>query len=105
MPEFILTDNKFYPYNKFQTLIDAGFVNSPNGTISFSENTTMHFVGAEIKIDKINSSFGVSTYTLTDAGNQLLGLKSQAAEDDFLNKFKEVIEKNNRAKVVSIEHK
>lgn len=105
VPEFVLTDNKFYPYNQFQTLIDAGFVNSSSGTLSYGAPTTMHFSTADVNIEIPKPPFGLSVYTLTDAGAQLFDLRPEAPTDEFLNKLKEMLERNNLAKVVSIDRK
>ena len=105
VPEFILFDNKFYPFNQFQTLIDAGFVNSNSGSISYHSASTLHFANAEVNIDVPKPPFGFSIYTLTDAGAQLIDLQSDAATDDFLTKLKEVLERNGLAKVTSIDRK
>lgn len=105
VPEFILTDNRFYQFNKFQTLVDAGFVNASLGTLSYPEAATIRLVSADMKIDILKPPFGISIYTLTDAGTQIFDLNSECTTDDYINKFKEVVENGNRAKVVSIDRK
>lgn len=105
LPDFLLTGNKFYPFNQFQTLVDAGFVNAPIGHISYDESFTMHFHNVEVIISILQSPLGLGIYTLTDAGSQLLDLAPSAPTDDYLNKLKEIIERNNRAKVESINRK
>ena len=105
VPEFILTDNKFYPFNKFQTLIDAGFVNASLGGLSYPESVTMHLTSVDINIEIIKPPFGFSIYTLTDAGTQLFDLQPGANSEEYLTKLKESIEKSNIAKVSSIVRK
>lgn len=105
VPEFILTDNKFYPFNKFQTLIDAGFVNASLGGLSYPESVTMHLTSVDINIEIIKPPFGFSIYTLTDAGTQLFDLQPRANSEEYLTKLKESIEKSNIAKVSSIVRK
>lgn len=105
VPEFILFDNKFYPFNQFQTLIDAGFVNSNSGSISYHSASTLHFTNVDVNLDVPKPPFGFSIYTLTDAGAQLIDLRSDAATEDFLIKLKEVLERNGLAKVTSIDRK
>lgn len=105
VPEFILFDNKFYPFNQFQTLIDVGFVNSNSGSISYHSASTLHFTNADVNIDVPKPPFGFSIYTLTDAGAQVIDLRPDAVTEDFLTKLKEVIERNGLAKVTSIDRK
>lgn len=105
VPEFILTDNKFYQFNKFQTLVDAGFVNASLGTLSYPETATIRLVSADMKIDILNPPFGISIYTLTDAGTQIFDLNCGGATDEYIEKLKEVIENGNRAKVLSVNRK
>lgn len=105
VPEFILTDNKFYPFNKFQTLIDAGFVNASLGGLSYPESVTMHLTSVDINIEILKPPFGFSIYTLTDAGTQLFDLQPGANSEEYLTKLKESIEKSNIAKVSSIVRK
>ncbi len=103
IPDFILTDNKYYPFNQFQTLVDAGFVNSSNGSLHYNKASTLRFPGSDMKIEIINSVFGISMFTLTDAGSQLFDLRPEKSTDDYLNGMKEMIERNGLAKVTSIE--
>lgn len=105
VPEFILTNSKFYQFNKFQTLIDAGFVNASLGSLSYPKDETIHLVSADIIIEILKPPFILSIYTLTDAGNQIFDLNCEATTDEYIAKLKEVIEINNRAKVVSVERK
>ena len=105
VPEFILTDNKFYPFNKFQTLIDAGFVNASLGGLSYPEAVTIHLTSVDMIIEIIKPPFSLSIYTLTDAGTQLFDLRPEKNTKEYLSKLKETIEKNNNAKVSSILHK
>ena len=104
VPEFILNDNKFYPFNQFQTLIDAGFINSSVGSMSFHNTTVMHFPKAEVKVEIPKPPVGLGIYTLTDAGTQLCDFIEAVTTDDYLEKLKEVLEKR-QAKVVSIDRK
>jgi hypothetical protein len=105
VPEFILIDNKFYPFNKFQTLIDAGFVNASLGRLSYSESVTMHLTSADVHVEIIKPPLGYSIYTLTDAGSQLFDLRPELNSEEFLTKLKESIEESNIAKVSSIVRK
>lgn len=105
IPEFILTDNKFYPFNKFQTLIDAGFVNASLGGLSYSESLTMHLTSVDVNIEIIKPPFGFSIYTLTDAGTQLFDLCPEPNTEEYLTKLKDSIEKSNIAKVSSVVRK
>ena len=105
VPEFILSDNKFYPFNKFQTLIDAGFVNASLGSLSYPGEVIMHLASVDIKIEISKPPFGFSIYTLTDAGTQLFDLQPEPASEEYISKLKEVIERGNLAKVVAIERK
>lgn len=104
VPEFILHDNKFYPFNQFQTLIDSGFINSSTGSISFNETTIMRLSKAEIKIEIPKPPIRLSIYTLTDAGSQLYDLRIVDSTEDYLHKIKEVFE-NRQAKVLLIDCK
>lgn len=105
VPEFILNDNKFYPFNKFQTLIDAGFVNASLGGLSYLESLTMHLTSVDVNIEIIKPPFGFSIYTLTDAGTQLFDIRSGPNSEEYIAKLKESIEKSNIAKVSSIVRK
>lgn len=99
IPEFILSEKGFYPFNQFQTLIDAGFVNASRGNISYNEPTTIRLSSANIEITMLNPSVILSVYTLTDAGSQLFDLSPKRTTDEFLGKMKEFLERNNRASV------
>jgi len=104
VPEFVLNDNRFYPFNQFQTLVDAGFINSTVGSVSFNDTTVMHFPTAEVKVEIPKPPVGLGIYTLTDAGAQLCDLREAITTDDYLEKLKEILEKR-QAKVVSIDRK
>lgn len=105
VPEFILSNNRFYPFNRFQTLIDAGFVNASRGSLSYPGEVIMQLTSVDIKIEIPKPPFGFSIYTLTDAGSQLFDLQPEAASEEYISKLKEVIERGNLAKVVAIERK
>lgn len=105
IPEFVLTDNKFYPFNKFQTLVDAGFVNASLGGLSYPESFSIHLTSADLNIEVVKPPFGFSIYTLTDAGSQLFNLRSESNTEEYITKLKEIIEKSNTAKVTSVVHK
>ena len=105
VPEFILTGNKFYQFNKFQTLVDAGFMNASLGTLSYSETVTIKLVSVDMKIDILKPPFGINIYSLTDAGSQIFDLNCEVAKDEYIDKLKEVIENGDRAKVLSIDRK
>lgn len=99
IPEFVITGNKFYQFNKFQTLIDAGFVNPSLGNLSFPESDTIHMVSVDIKIDVLHHPFAMSVYTLTDAGMQIFDLNCEITPDEYINKLKDVMEAGNRVRV------
>lgn len=103
VPEFILTNNKFYPFNQFQTLIDAGFVNASLGSLSYHDGeVAIHLTSADFKIEITKPPFGFSIYTLTDAGSQLFDLRPETNSEEYLSQLKEFIEKRNTAKVSTI---
>lgn len=104
IPEFVITGNQFYKFNKFQTLIDAGFINASMGSIAYPESTTIHLASAEIKIDILNPPLGMNIYTLTDAGMQIFDLNYETTPDEYINKLKDVIETGNRARVEVVKH-
>lgn len=101
VPEFVLNNNRFYPFNQFQTLVDAGFINSSVGNMSLNDTTVMHFPMAEVKVEIPKPPVGLSIYTLTDAGAQLCDLYEAVTTDGYLEKLKEFFEKRQAKVVIS----
>lgn len=105
MPSFVLNDNKYFAFNKFQTIIDGGFVNPTLAGISYDKDETMHFTSVDISFKLEKGPYGLNVYTLTDAGMQLFELRAQDTEDVFLNDLKDRMEKSGALKDIVIKHK
>ena len=105
IPSFILNDNKYYAFNKFQTIVDGGFVNPSLAGISYDKEERMRFGSADVIFKMEKGPYGLNVYTLTDAGMQLYDLRAEKSEDVFLNDLKGRMEKNAAIKEVIIERK
>ena len=101
-PSFIMEENEMYMFNKLQTLIDCGLVNSNEGAVTFTKKPTLNFSTAKMEIELSNSSFSFRVYTLTDAGSQLCNIREETTSQSFLESFKKRIEKNGAVKEVKI---
>ena len=93
IPEFIIHDDTFFAFNKFQTLIDFGLVNPIHASVSYGKNVVIPLSQAQIQLN-ITTPLVMIVYLLTDAGSQLYELKKEATPDQYLNKMKEIMERN-----------
>lgn len=93
IPEFIIHDDTFFAFNKFQTLIDFGLVNPIHASVSYGKNVVIPLSQAQIQLN-ITTPLVMIVYLLTDAGSQLYELKKEATPDQYLNKMKEMMERN-----------
>lgn len=105
IPVFAMNDNRFYHFNQFQTLIDAGFLNASEAVLELTDTATLHFPNADVQMETVKDKYNFHVYTLTDAGSQLCQLKSASASDDFLNRLQELLGRNERVKIISINRK
>lgn len=104
IPEFVLHENKYLAFNKFQTLVDLGLVNPTSASISYINKTdTLRFTDRILKIEIANIPYNMGVYTLTDAGTQLFDLKVLPSEDNYIQKVREKLEAGNNVKVLGIE--
>ncbi len=100
---FILDDNKYFPFNKFQTLIDCGLLNPTLGGIGFDKSELLKAKGHNLNLTILKDKYQASIYTLTDAGSQLCELIDVETSMDYLNQLKEIVNKTGTATLDIIE--
>lgn len=104
IPDFVLHENKYLAFNKFQTLVDLGLVNPTSASIAYINKTdTLRFTSCIFKIEIANIPYNMGVYTLTDAGTQLFDLRELPADDNYIQKVREKLEAGNNVKVLEIE--
>lgn len=101
--EYILYDNKYYPFNKFQTLIDCGLLNSTQGVVRFDKSETIKAKGYTLNLSINSDGYQGNIYTLTDAGTQLCELIEVKASIDYLYQLKDNIANSKKATLEIIE--
>ena len=75
IPHFVYEKNKFFDYNKIQSLQDCGCINSGDCKISIqSERAKDSVVGCKVGTDKTISNISFTGLSLTDSGFELLSL-------------------------------
>lgn len=75
IPHFVYEKNKFFDYNKIQSLQDCGCINSGDCEISIqSERAKDSVVGCKVVTDKTISNISFTGLSLTDSGFELLSL-------------------------------
>lgn len=94
---FILDDNKYYPFNKFQTLIDCGLLNPTLGGIGFDKSEPLKAKGHKLNLTILKDKYHASIYTLTDAGSQLCELIDVEASMEYLIQLKDNVTKAGTA--------
>ena len=97
IPEFVLRQDLF-PFNKFQSLVDCGFVNANDGSVELKIDTVMPLKGKNLSIRIKDRSYYMHVRTLTDTGYQIYDLINIQTDDDFANKL---IEEINKSEVAS----
>ena len=101
--QYILYDNKYYPFNKFQTLIDCGLLNSTQGVIRFDKSESIKAKGYTLNLSINTEDYQGKIYTLTDAGTQLCELIEVKTSIEYLNQLKENIANSGKATLEIIE--
>lgn len=95
--DFILEENKYFPFNKFQTLIDCGLLNPTLGGIAFDKSQSLKVKGHKLNLTILKDKYQASIYTLTDAGSQLCETIDVEASIEYLNQLKEIVAKAGTA--------
>lgn len=101
--QYILYDNKYYPFNKFQTLIDCGLLNSTQGVIRFDKSESIKAKGYTLNLSINTEDYQGNIYTLTDAGTQLCELIEVKASREYLYQLKDIIGNSRKATLEIIE--
>jgi len=91
IPSFVI-DNNFYPFNQFQSLIDCGFLNATQASVSYKSKDNIKTKAGSIIIDTKEGKASIGAYTLTDAGLQLCDLGEKKAPYSFYEKVKDIFE-------------
>lgn len=100
VPYFIINDNKFYPFNQFQSLMDCGLINSTLGGVSVLQGGLIYTKSGNLKVAEGNAS--LSVYSLTDSGCQLFFLMSPETSPDYIQELIKNLETNKGVKIESI---
>lgn len=90
-PVFVI-ENELLPFNQFQSLVDAGFINSEQGSLTIDNDEIIPLKTQKIDVHCCGKEFHMPVYTLTDMGAQLSSLVHVETDDDFL---KELIQTMN----------
>ena len=101
----LVYDRSLMQYNKIQTLVDCGCLNSQECQISYQKNENVHITGYKIVSDDSLKEVHFNGLSLTDVGCQLVDLVQDVKSDD---KFTEGIKRhldtelNGKATLVKI---
>lgn len=97
-----------YPYNQIQSLMDCGLLNSELCSFQINENfmeingKTHSLKPIDLQADRAKMSF--NAFSLTDAGCQLYDITQAQTNQDFMLKFKAVIEKSHNLKLEIVQN-
>lgn len=97
-PSFIL-ENEVIPFNRFQSLVDAGFINAERGSLTIDKDEIIPLKSQKIDVHCLGKGFNLPVYTLTDMGVQLASLVQVETEGVFLN---ELVRTMNESKKVVV---
>lgn len=95
-PVFVI-ENELLPFNQFQSLVDAGFINSEQGSLTIDNDEIIPLKTQKIDVHCCGKEFHMPVYTLTDMGAQLSSLVQVETDADFL---KELIRVLNESQLV-----
>lgn len=95
IPHFVYEKNKFFDYNKIQSLQDCGCINSGDCEISIqSERAKDSVVGCKVVTDKTISNISFTGLSLTDSGFELLSLiENVKPNEQFVELLKNEVNK------------
>lgn len=95
IPHFVYEKNKFFDYNKIQSLQDCGCINSGDCKISIqSERAKDSVVGCKVVTDKTISNISFTGLSLTDSGFELLSLiENVKPNEQFVELLKNEVNK------------
>lgn len=82
-PMFLL-ENEIIPFNRFQSLVDAGFINAEQGSLTIDKDVIIPLKSQKIDVHSIGKGFIIPVYTLTDMGAQLSNLVQVETDSVFL---------------------
>ena len=94
-PVFIV-ENETLPFNQFQSLVDAGFINTEQGSLIIDQDETIPLKSKQIDIHCIGQDFHLPVYTLTDMGAQLSSLVQVKTDEAFLNELVRVMNESRQ---------
>lgn len=90
--------SKFYEFNKIQSMIDCGLLNTQDCIITFDNTVdSINFKSHYLKkgISQLQpSNISMSGFTLTDAGSQLYKITQVSSNLEFVKKIQEQIKNN-----------
>jgi hypothetical protein len=94
----LLLENETISFNRFQSLVDAGFVNAEQGRLIIDKDEIIPLKSQKIDVHCIEKGFNLPVYTLTDMGAQLYSLVPVETDGKFLNELVRIM--NESTKIV-----
>ena len=94
-PLFIV-ENETFPFNQFQSLVDAGFINAEQGSLTIAEDEIIPLQSKQIDVRCLGNGFHLSVYTLTDMGVQLSSLVQVETDGTFLNELVRIMNESQQ---------
>lgn len=89
-PLFVL-ENEYVPFHQFQSLVDAGFINADQGSLTIEQDQIIPLKSTRINVHYMGYPFYLSVYTLTDMGAQLCSLVSVETDLVFQNELVRIL--------------
>lgn len=96
LPVFVLEDERI-PFNRYQSLVDCGFINADQGNMEIKKDTIFRLKSATISLKVSAEPFHLRVFTLTDMGSQICELVQTDTDAAYLVKLLEIMNKRHHA--------
>lgn len=93
VPMFVLTGNKYFRFNEFQSLIDCGLINGTDGMMEYPQSCTLKGKSCDIELEIKGTPPVIGVYSFTDSGHQICELVQCETNMSFMNELKAYFEK------------
>lgn len=97
-PLFVL-ENEYVPFNQFQSLVDAGFINADQGSLTIDKDGLIPLKSTQLDVHCVAAPFYLTVYTLTDMGAQLSSLVQVETDRDFQNELVRMMNESKQLEV------
>lgn len=98
----LVLENEYVPFNQFQSLVDAGFINADQGSLTIEKDGFISLKSTTIDVHCLNTPYYLTVYTLTDMGSQLASLVQVETDRVFQDELVRLMNESKQLEVRAV---